>query len=156
MKTNLQIILLCLIVGISQSPGRGLSAETQINDEALASPKKQVVQVIQAAIQLRPREPGAFESVSVNLDLENVTASEITITGYDIDAVDEAVMTINGNEIGLPPEIIADMGGSTVTFPLPLTVLKQGNNEIGFLFSKAVGGTSGFAIYDLKVVLHRQ
>jgi hypothetical protein len=156
MKTTVLILFICFFAAMTRFSGQCIAAEKPASDEAMAEPGEQVVQVINSPIQLRPRQPGAFESVSVKLDLDRVTSAEIRVTAYDIDAVEETIMTVNGTEISLPSEIVADMRGSTVTIPLPEAVLKQGNNEIGFLFSKAVGGTSGFSIIDLQVVLHRQ
>ena len=156
MKRTVLILFVCFLAAMPRFSDQGHAAEKPASDMAQAGPGDQVVQVIQSPIQLRPRQPGAFESVSVILDLDGVTSAELRMTAYDIDAVEETVMTVNGTEVGLPSEIVADMRGSTVNIPLPEAVLKQGTNEIGFLFAEAVGGTSGFAIMDLKVVLHRQ
>lgn len=156
MKRIVSILFVCFLAAMTRFPDQGHAAEKPGSDMAQAGPGDQVVQVIQSPIQLRPRQPGAFESVSVTLDLDGVTSAELRMTAYDIDAVEETVMTVNGTEISLPFEIVADMRGSTVTIPLREEVLRQGTNEIGFLFAEAVGGTSGFAIMDLQIVLHRR
>jgi predicted TIM-barrel fold metal-dependent hydrolase len=132
-----------------------LDADRLLGGEGLAGPGGEVVRAIRAPLQLRPREPGAFETVSVNLDLAGVTSSELRVTGFDIDAVEEVALTVNGVEIGLPAEIVADMQERTVTIPLPESVVRTGENEIRFLFAEAVGGTTGFAIHDLLIILHR-
>ncbi|MGH1417902.1 MAG: hypothetical protein ACRBCJ_03495 [Hyphomicrobiaceae bacterium] len=156
MKKTVLILFICLLATMPRFSHPGHAAEKLDSDMAQAGPGDQVVRVIQSPIQLRPRQPGAFKSVSVILDLNRVTSAELKMTAYDIDAVEETVMTVNGTEVNLPSEIVADMRASTVTIPLPEAVLKQGTNEFGFLFAEAVGGTSGFAILDLQIVLHRQ
>ena len=115
----------------------------------------EVVQVIPAPIVLRPRKPGAAAQASVDLDLKGVTSSAIRVTGFDIDATEETEMSINGQKVPLPPEIVADMAEKTVTIELKPGVLKQGPNTVHFLFAKAVGGTSGFSIHDLQILLRR-
>ena len=132
-----------------------LAAEEPTNSESVAKGEAgvKVVELIQSPIQVRPRQPGAYENVIVSLDLAGVSSAEIRVTGYDIDAVRETIMTVNGTKIDLPPEIVADMQDRTVTVPVPEGVLKQGDNEIGFLFAEAVGGTSGFAIFGLQLIL---
>jgi len=64
-------------------------------------------------------------------------------------------MTINGRKIPLPSEIVADMAERTVTIELDAGILKNGTNTISFLFAEAVGGTSGFSIHDVKILLRR-
>ncbi len=155
-KTTALIFLFSFLAAMSWFPGQSRAAEKPVSSEAMAGPEGKVVQVIQSPIQVRPRQPGAYENVFVTLDLDGVSSAEIRITGYDIDAVEETVMTINGTEVSLPREIVADMRDSTVKIPIPKSILRQGKNEIGFLFAKAVGGTSGFSILDLQVVLHGQ
>jgi len=121
-----------------------------------ASPlSTKVVQVIRTPIVLRPEKPGATGEVSVNLNLQGVTSSAVRVTGFDIDGVEEVVMSINGRKIQLPPEIVADMSERTVTIELDPGVLEQGTNTVSFLFAEAVGGTSGFSIHDLKILLRR-
>ena len=114
-----------------------------------------VVQVIRSPIVLRPKKPGATGEASVDLDLQGVVSSAIRVTGFDIDGVDEAVMSVNGRRVRLPPEIVADMSERTVTIELEPGVLKQGPNTVSFLFAEAVGGTTGFSIHDLKILLRK-
>ena len=132
-----------------------LDADRLLGGEGLAGPDGMVVRPIRAPLQLRPREPGAVATVSVELDMKGVTSTHLQITGFDIDAVEEVQMTINGNLVDLPSEIVADMQERTVTVALPEGVLRAGENRIVFLFAKAVGGTTGFAIHDLMILLRR-
>jgi predicted TIM-barrel fold metal-dependent hydrolase len=132
-----------------------LDADRLLGGPGLAGPGGTVVRAIRTPLQLRPREPGAHETVSVDLDLEGVTSSALQITGFDIDAVEEVLLTVNGTAIGLPGEVVSDMQERTVTVPLPEGTLKSGENRIDFLFAEAVGGTTGFAIHDLRVLLRR-
>jgi hypothetical protein len=133
-----------------------LDADPLLGRESAAGPGGEVVRVIRAPIEMRPREPGAYEEVTVDLKLEGVTSAAIVVNGFDIDAVEETVMTVNGTEIPLPEEIVSDLQERTVTIELPDGVLKEGENKIGFLFSEAVGGTTGFAIHDLRILLRKQ
>jgi len=114
-----------------------------------------VVQVIRSPIVLRPRKPGATAEASVDLNLQEVASSAIRVTGFDIDGVEEVAMSINGKKVGLPQEIVADMSERTVTIELEPGVLKQGPNTVSFLFAEAVGGTTGFSIHDLKILLRK-
>jgi len=114
-----------------------------------------VVQVIRSPIELRPTTPGANKTVSVNLQLKGVKSTAIQVTGFDIDSLEEVVMTINDQEVKLPEEILADMGPRTVTIELEDGLLKEGENTINFLFAEAVGGTTGFSIHNLKILLRR-
>lgn len=114
-----------------------------------------VLQVITSPIVLRPAQPGAEGDASIDLDLSDVTSSAIRITGFDIDAPEETMMSINGRKVPLPPEIVADMAERTVTIELDAGVLKNGTNTVSFLFAEAVGGTSGFSIHDVKILLRR-
>jgi len=43
----------------------------------------------------------------------------------------------------------------TVTIELEEGLLKEGKNTINFLFAEAVGGTTGFSIHNLKVLLRK-
>ena len=155
MKKSVAVLLLCF-AAMGQLPDQCLAADPPAADKDLAGPDGQVIQVINEPIQVRPRQPGAYENAIVNLDIDKVSSAALRVTLYDIDALEEVVMTVNGTKIALPSEVVADMQDRTVTVALPTSVLKQGDNEIGFLFAEAVGGTSGFAIFDLQVVLHRQ
>jgi len=114
-----------------------------------------VVQVIRSPIVLRPRKPGATADASVDLNLQGVASSAIRVTGFDIDGVEEVAMSINGKKVRLPQEIVADMSERTVTIELEPGVLKQGPNTVSFLFAEAVGGTTGFSIHDLKILLRK-
>lgn len=132
-----------------------LDADVLMGRESAAGPGGEVVRVIRAPIELRPRKPGAYEEVSVDLSLEGVTSAAIVVNGFDIDAVEETVMTVNGTKIPLPPEIVSDLQERIVTIELPDGVLRDGKNTIGFLFAEAVGGTTGFAIHDLRILLRK-
>jgi hypothetical protein len=132
-----------------------LDREALLRGEGATSPDGRQVRVIRAPIELRPRKPGAYEEVKVDLDLTGVTSTAVKVKGFDIDATEEAVMTINGTKIPLPPEIVSDMQERTVTIDLPNGVLHDGTNTIGFLFAEAVGGTTGYAIHDLRILLRR-
>lgn len=114
-----------------------------------------VIQVIKSPIELRPTTPGANETVYVNLRLEGVKSTAIQITGFDIDDLAETVMTINDQEVKLSKEILADMQPRTVTIELEEGLLKEGKNAINFLFAEAVGGTTGFSIHNLKILLRK-
>lgn len=113
------------------------------------------VQVIKSPIVLRPATPGDKKTVSVNLQLDEVKSTAIQVTGFDIDGLAETVMLINGQEVKLPAEILADMAQKTVTIELEEGLLKEGENTITFLFAEAVGGTTGFSIHDLKILLRK-
>jgi len=114
-----------------------------------------IVQVIKSPIELRPMSPGANKTVAVNLTLENVKSTAIEVTGFDIDALEETVMLINDQEVKLPEEILADMQPRTVTIELEDGLLKEGENKIKFIFAEAVGGTTGFSIHNLKIILKK-
>jgi hypothetical protein len=113
------------------------------------------VQVIKSPIELRPATPGDKKTVSVNLQLEDVKSTAIQVTGFDIDDLAETVMSINDQEVKLPAEILADMAPKTVTIELEDGLLKEGENIITFLFAEAVGGTTGFSIHNLKIILRK-
>ena len=132
-----------------------LDRKALLGDKGAAGPGDKQVRVIRAPIELRPRAPGAYEEVEVNLDLTGVTSTAVKVKGFDIDATEEAVMTINGTEIPLPPEIVSDMQERVVTIELPDGTLHDGTNTIGFLFASAVGGTTGYAIHDLRILLRK-
>ena len=114
-----------------------------------------IVQVIKSPIELRPATPGDKKTVSVNLQLEDVESTAIQVTGFDIDDLAETVMSINDQEVKLPAEILADMAPKTVTIELEDGLLKEGENIISFLFAEAVGGTTGFSIQNLKLILRK-
>ena len=133
-----------------------LDAGRLLGGEGLAGPGGTVIRAIRSPLQLRSRAPGAVETVPISLDLNGVTSVELRITGFDIDAPEEVSMTVNGIEIGPPPEIVADMQERTVTVAVPQGAFITGENKITFLFAEAVGGTTGFAIHDLLVLLRRE
>jgi len=114
-----------------------------------------IVQVIKSPIELRPMSPGANKTVAVNLTLENAKSTAIEVTGFDIDALEETVMLINDQEVKLPEEILADMQPRTVTIELEDGLLKEGENKIKFIFAEAVGGTTGFSIHNLKILIRK-
>ena len=77
------------------------------------------------------------------------------MTGFDIDGVTGADEYINDREIALPPEIVADMRPKTVTVEFDPHILKEGKNSLSFLFADAIGGTTGFSITDVKILLRK-
>ena len=112
-----------------------------------------IVVVVDSEIRMRPAKPGDKETVSVNLRLNGVKSTAIQVTGWDIDDVTETVMLVNDQEVKLPPEIVADVAPRTVTIELEEGLLKEGENTIAFVFAEAVGGTTGFSILDVKILL---
>lgn len=128
-----------------------LPGSTEYYDESGA----RVVEVVTSEIRMRPAKPGDKEKVSVNLQLSGVTSTAIQVTGWDIDDVAETVMLINDQEVKLPPEIVADVAPRTVTIELEEGLLKEGENTITFVFAEAVGGTTGFSILDVKILLRK-
>jgi hypothetical protein len=126
-----------------------LPGSTEYYDESGA----RIVEVVTSEIRMRPANPGDQETVSVNLQLSGVTSTAIQVTGWDIDDVAETVMLINGQEVELPAEIVADVAPKTVTIELEEGLLKEGENTITFVFAEAVGGTTGFSILDVKIIL---
>ena len=126
-----------------------LPGSTEYYDESGA----RIVEVVTSEIRMRPANPGDQETVSVNLRLSGVTSTAIQVTGWDIDDVAETVMLINGQEVELPAEIVADVAPKTVTIELEEGLLKEGENTITFVFAEAVGGTTGFSILDVKIIL---
>jgi len=89
------------------------------------------------------------------LQLDGVKSTAIQVTGFDIDGLAETVMLINDQKVELPAEILADMDERTVTIELEEGLLKEGENTITFLFAEAVGGTTGFSINNLKIILKK-
>ena len=126
-----------------------LPGSTEYYDESGA----RIVVVVDSEIRMRPAKPGDKETVSVNLQLNGATSTAIQVTGWDIDGVAETVMLINDKEVKLPPEIVADVAPRTVTIELEKGLLKEGENTIAFVFAEAVGGTTGFSILDVKILL---
>ncbi len=126
-----------------------LPGSTESYDESGA----RIVVVVDSEIRMRPAKPGDKETVSVNLQLNGVKSMAIQVTGWDIDDVAETVMLINDKEVKLPPEIVADVAPKTVTIELEEGLLKEGENTIAFVFAEAVGGTTGFSILDVKILL---
>jgi hypothetical protein len=128
-----------------------LPGSTEYYDESGA----RIVEVVTSEIRMRPANPGDQETVSVNLQLSGVTSTAIQVTGWDIDDVAETEMLINDQEVELPAEIVADVAPKTVTIELEKGLLKEGENTITFVFAEAVGGTTGFSILDVKIVLRK-
>ena len=129
--------------------GKYLPGSTEYYDESGA----RIVEVVTSEIRMRPANPGDQETVSVNLQLSGVTSTAIQVTGWDIDDVTETVMLINDQEVELPAEIVADVAPKTVTIELEEGLLREGENTIIFIFAEAVGGTTGFSILDVKILL---
>jgi len=113
------------------------------------------VEVINSELRLRPAVPGDKRTVSFNLELTGVKSAAVQVTGFDIDGVTETEMFINDHKVNLPAEIVADMAPKTVTIELDKGILKEGENAVTFLFADSVGGTTGFSILGLKVLLRK-
>ena len=113
------------------------------------------VEVINSELRLRPAIPGDKRTVSFNLKLTGVKSTAVQVTGFDIDGVTETEMFINDHKVNLPEEIVADMAPKTVTIELDNGILKEGENTVIFLFADSVGGTTGFSILGLKVMLRK-
>ena len=127
---------------------------TGSSGESLAS-DSDTVNVINSELRLRPATPGDKRTVSFNLKLAGVKSTAVQVTGFDIDGVTETEMFINDQKVKLPAEIVADMTPKTVTIELEKGILKEGNNTVIFLFADAVGGTTGFSILGLKIMLRK-
>ena len=127
---------------------------TGSSGESLAS-DSDTVNVINSELRLRPATPGDKRTVSFNLKLAGVKSTAVQVTGFDIDGVTETEMFINDQKVKLPAEIVADMIPKTVTIELEKGILKEGKNTVTFLFADAVGGTTGFSILGLKIILRK-
>lgn len=127
---------------------------TGSSGESLAS-DSDTVNVINSELRLRPATPGDKRTVSFNLKLAGVKSTAVQVTGFDIDGVTETEMFINDQKVKLPAEIVADMIPKTVTIELEKGILKEGKNTVTFLFADAVGGTTGFSILGLKIMLRK-
>ena len=119
------------------------------------APDSETVKVISSELRLRPATPGDKRTVSFNLKLTGVKSTAVQVTGFDIDGVTETEMFINDQKVKLPAEIVADMAPKTVTIELEKEILKEGENTITFLFADSVGGTTGFSILGLKIMLRK-
>ncbi len=119
------------------------------------APDSETVKVISSELRLRPATPGDKRTVSFNLKLTGVKSTAVQVTGFDIDGVTETEMFINDQKAKLPAEIVADMAPKTVTIELEKGILKEGENTITFLFADSVGGTTGFSILGLKIMLRK-
>ena len=113
------------------------------------------VKVINSELRFRPATPGDKRTVSFNLKLTGVKSTAVQVTGFDIDEVTETEMFINDQKVKLPAEIVADMAPKTVTIEIEKGILKEGKNTVTFLFADAVGGTTGFSILGLKIMLRK-
>ena len=89
------------------------------------------------------------------MELTGVKSTAVQVTGFDIDGVTETEMFINDQKVKLPAEIVADMAPKTVIIELKKGILKEGENTITFLFADSVGGTTGFSILGLKIMLRK-
>jgi hypothetical protein len=114
-----------------------------------------MINVIDYELRMRPAKVGHKKSVSFNVKLTGVKSAAIEVTGFDIDGITEAEMSINGQKIELPAEIVADMKPKTVAIELDKGILKEGRNRLTFLFADAVGGTTGFSITRVKILLRK-
>ena len=119
------------------------------------APESETVKVISSELRLRPATPGDKRTVSFNLKLTGVKSTAVQVTGFDIDGVTETEMFINDQKVKLPAEIVADMAPKTVIIELKKGILKEGENTITFLFADSVGGTTGFSILGLKIMLRK-
>lgn len=119
------------------------------------APDSETVKVISSELRLRPATPGDKRTVSFNLKLTGVKSTAVQVTGFDIDGVTETEMFINDQKVKLPAEIVADMAPKTVTIELEKGILNEGENTITFLFADSVGGTTGFSILGLKIMLRK-
>ena len=119
------------------------------------APESETVKVISSELRLRPATPGDKRTVSFNLKLTGVKSTAVEVTGFDIDGVTETEMFINDQKVKLPAEIVADMAPKTVIIELKKGILKEGENTITFLFADSVGGTTGFSILGLKIMLRK-
>jgi len=119
------------------------------------APESETVKVISSELRLRPATPGDKRTVSFNLKLTGVKSTAVQVTGFDIDGVTETEMFINDQKVKLPAKIVADMAPKTVIIELKKGILKEGENTITFLFADSVGGTTGFSILGLKIMLRK-
>jgi predicted TIM-barrel fold metal-dependent hydrolase len=119
------------------------------------APDSDTVKVISSELRLRPATPGDKRTVSFNLKLTGVKSTAVQVTGFDIDGVTETEMFINDQKVKLPAEIVADMAPKTIIIELKKGILKEGENTITFLFADSVGGTTGFSILGLKIMLRK-
>jgi hypothetical protein len=119
------------------------------------APDSETVKVISSELRLRPATPGDKRTVSFNLKLTGFKSTAVQVTGFDIDGVTETEMFINDQKVKLPAEIVADMAPKTVIIELKKGILKEGENTIIFLFADSVGGTTGFSILGLKIMLRK-
>lgn len=113
------------------------------------------INVISSELRMRPATPGDKRTVSFDLNLTGVRSMAIQVTGFDIDGITETEMFINDRKVELPPEIVADMTPKTVTIELEKGILKEGKNSVTFLFADPVGGTTGFSILGVKIMLRK-
>lgn len=113
------------------------------------------IKVISTELRMRPAKVGDEQSASCKLDLAGVKSAAIQVTGFDLDGPTEALMLVNGREFALPESMVADMAPRTATIQVPEGVLRQGENLITFRFADAVGGTTGFSILAVTVLLTR-
>ena len=128
---------------LTGSSGKSLAADSN------------TIKVISSELRLRPATPGDKRTVSFDLKLTGVKSTAVQVTGFDIDGVTETEMFINDQKVKLPAEIVADMTPKTVTIELEKGILKEGKNTVTFLFADAVGGTTGFSILGLKIMLRK-
>jgi len=125
------------------------------SSDKLSSQNSEMVSIIKSEIRLRPANPGDQRSVSFDLDLVGVQSAAVQVTGFDIDGVTETEMYVNKQKVALPQEIVGDIVPKTVTIDLDKDALKQGRNTVTFVFADAVGGTTGFSILGLKIILRK-
>lgn len=91
-----------------------------------------------------------------DLNSTGFKSAAVQVTGFDIDAVSETEMFINGQKISLPDGIVGDMTAKTVTIEVDKRILKKGKNTVAFVFADAVGGTTGFSILGVDLIIRNK
>jgi hypothetical protein len=114
------------------------------------------INVIGSEMRLRPATVGDKLVASFDLNSTGFKSAAVRVTGFDIDAVSETEMFINGEKISLPDGIVGDMTARTVTIEVEKKILKEGKNSVTFVFADAVGGTTGFSILGLDLIIHNE
>jgi hypothetical protein len=95
---------------------------------------------------------------SVLLEVESTPG---TSRGYlylemtDVDAPRESLLFVNGHgPLEPPPSVISGSQRKSGVLLLPESYLQEGDNEVMFVFDNLNGGTSGFIVDEVKLVLH--
>lgn len=135
-----------------------LDKRKYLSDTFTKAPEKdsKTIKVIRSEMRLRPATVGDQMEVSFNLDSTGFKSVAVQVTGFDIDGVSETEMLINGQKVMLPDDIIGDMTPRTVTIDVNKEILKEGKNTVTFIFADAVGGTTGFSILGLDLIIRKE